>query len=71
MYNVAIRRPNSDDLEELHLFFRIVITNTYKDEGLSQLLDDIENEIDMKSNIWKQILIVMEKNVTFISNWYK
>lgn len=51
MYNVAIRRPNSDDLEELHLFFRIVITNTYKDEGLSQLLDDIENEINMKSNI--------------------
>ena len=51
MYNVAIRRPNSDDLEELHLFFRIVITNTYKDEGLSQQLDDIENEINMKSNI--------------------
>lgn len=71
MYNVAIRRPNSDDLEELHLFFRIVITNTYKDEGLSQQLDDIENEINMKSNIWKQILIVTEKNVTFISNWHK
>lgn len=53
MYNVAIRRPNSDDLEELHLFFRIVITNTYKDEGLSQLLDDIENEIDMKKQYLK------------------
>ena len=53
MYNVAIRRPNSDDLEELHLFFRIVITNTYKDEGLSQLLDDIENEINMKKQYLK------------------
>ena len=53
MYNVAIRRPNSDDLEELHLFFRIVITNTYKDEGLSQQLDDIENEINMKKQYLK------------------
>ena len=41
MYNVEIRRPNSDDIDELYLFFRIVITNTYKNEGLSQLLDDI------------------------------
>ncbi|PGZ55812.1 GNAT family acetyltransferase [Bacillus cereus] len=53
MYNVAIRRPNSDDLEELHLFFRIVITNTYKDEGLSQQLDEIENEINMKKQYLK------------------
>lgn len=53
MYNVAIRRPNSDDLKELHLFFRIVITNTYKDEGLSQQLDDIENEINMKKQYLK------------------
>ena len=51
MYNVEIRRPNSDDLEELHLFFRIVITNTFKEERLSHLLDDIENEINTKSNI--------------------
>ena len=53
MYNVEIRRPNSDDLEELHLLFRIVITNTYKNEGLSQLLDDIENEINMKKQYLK------------------
>ncbi|EEK78676.1 N-acetyltransferase [Bacillus cereus] len=53
MYNVEIRRPNSDDLEKLHLFFRIVITNTYKNEGLSQLLNDIENEINMKKQYLK------------------
>ncbi|EEL39956.1 MULTISPECIES: GNAT family N-acetyltransferase [Bacillus] len=53
MYNVEIRRPNSDDLEELHLFFRIVITDTYKNEGLSQLLGDIENEINLKKQYLK------------------
>lgn len=71
MTNVAVRRPNLNDVDELYLFFRIVITNTYKDEGLSQLLDDIENEINSKSSIWKVTLIVTEKVVTFISNWYK
>ncbi|MBE5106675.1 GNAT family N-acetyltransferase [Bacillus thuringiensis] len=53
MSNVEIRRPNSDDIDELYLFFRIVITNTYKDEGLSQLLDDIENEINTKKQYLK------------------
>ena len=53
MTNVAIRRPNLDDLEELHLFFRIVITDTYKNEGLSQLLGDIENEINLKKQYLK------------------
>lgn len=71
MYNVAIRRPNSDDLEELHLFFRIVITNTYKDEGLSQLLDDIENEIDMKKQYLKTDFDSNGKTLLFISNRYK
>ncbi|CAM4165117.1 GNAT family N-acetyltransferase [Bacillus paramycoides] len=53
MTNVAIRRPNSNDLDELYLFFRMVITNTYKDEGLSQLLDDKENEINTKKQYLK------------------
>ncbi|OHX31493.1 GNAT family acetyltransferase [Bacillus mycoides] len=53
MYNVEIRRPNLDDIDELNLFFRIVITNTYKNEGLSQLLDDIENEINSKKQYLK------------------
>ncbi|PEI74026.1 GNAT family N-acetyltransferase [Bacillus wiedmannii] len=53
MYNVKIRRPNSDDLDELNLFFRLVITHTFKNEGLSQLLDDIENEINTKKQYLK------------------
>lgn len=56
MYNVNIRRPNSDDLDELHLFFRLVITDTFKNEGLSQLLDDIENEIKTKKQYLKNDL---------------
>ncbi|PIE94706.1 GNAT family N-acetyltransferase [Bacillus fungorum] len=53
MTNVAVRRPNLNDVDELYLFFRIVITNTYKNEGLSQLLDDIENEINSKKRYLK------------------
>ncbi|MED2880227.1 GNAT family N-acetyltransferase, partial [Bacillus thuringiensis] len=53
MTNVAVRRPNLNDVDELYLFFRIVITNTYKNEGLSQLLNDIENEINSKKRYLK------------------
>ncbi len=65
MYNVEIRRPNSNDLDELYLFFRTVITNTYKDEGLSQLSDDIENEINIKKQYLKTDFDSNGKNVTF------
>lgn len=54
MTNVAVRRPNLNDIDELYLFFRIVITNTYKNEGLSQLLDDIENEINYKKAVFEK-----------------
>ncbi|HFK1762939.1 GNAT family acetyltransferase [Bacillus wiedmannii] len=56
MYNVEIRRPNSDDLNELNLFFRLVITHTFKNEWLSKLLDDIENEIHTKKQYLKNDL---------------
>ncbi|EAO52659.1 Acetyltransferase [Bacillus thuringiensis serovar israelensis ATCC 35646] len=70
MTNVAVRRPNLNDVDELYLFFRIVITNTYKNEGLSQLLDDIENEINSKKQYLKSDLIVTEKVRYFLlSHW--
>lgn len=47
MYNVEIRRPRTQDMEELHPFFRTVITHTFAKEGLSELADDIENEIEL------------------------
>ncbi len=48
MHNVVIRRPRIDDLEGLHHFFRIVITDTFAKEGLTDLLDEIEKEIEDK-----------------------
>nr|WP_218781351.1 GNAT family N-acetyltransferase [Bacillus sp. EB106-08-02-XG196] len=37
-----------EDIEELNRFFRIVITDTFRREGLAGLIDDIEAEIDSK-----------------------
>jgi hypothetical protein len=36
---VKIRRPRMDDLEELNQFFKIVITDTFAREGLTELND--------------------------------
>lgn len=53
MYNVEIRRPTIEDYEELHQLFHTVIIDTFAKEGLSELVDDIEKEIENK----KQYLI--------------
>lgn len=47
---VEIRRPRTEDIEELHQFFRIVISETFAKEGLAGLIDDIETEIESKNN---------------------
>jgi GNAT superfamily N-acetyltransferase len=47
---VVIRRPRTEDIEELNQFFRIVVTDTFAREGLAELRDDIEAEIDSKKN---------------------
>jgi hypothetical protein len=48
---VVIRRPRVEDIDELHQFFSIVITDTFAREGLSGLIDDIEAEIQSKKNL--------------------
>ncbi|PAE41152.1 GNAT family N-acetyltransferase [Neobacillus sp. YX16] len=50
MQTVEIRRPRMEDIEELNQFFRIVITDTFRREGLAGLIEDIEAEIDSKNN---------------------
>ncbi|MFS0779218.1 GNAT family N-acetyltransferase [Neobacillus sp. 3P2-tot-E-2] len=50
MQTVEIRRPRMEDIKELNQFFRIVITETFRREGLVGLIDDIEGEIDSKKN---------------------
>ncbi|WP_242218375.1 GNAT family N-acetyltransferase [Bacillus cereus group sp. BfR-BA-01380] len=53
MCNVEIRRPRIEDIEEINQFFSTTIKNTFAREGLSELLDDIENEIDNKKEYLK------------------
>lgn len=46
---VEVRRPNSGDIKAMEHFFRLVITDTFAKEGLADLLEDIEQEIDSKN----------------------
>lgn len=47
MLNVEIRRPRIKDIEPLHQFFRLVITDTFVKEGIEKF-DDLHNEILVK-----------------------
>lgn len=51
--SVVIRRPRIEDIEELNQFFRKVITDTFAREGLDEMVDDIENEIENKKKYLK------------------
>ncbi|MFT4413796.1 N-acetyltransferase family protein [Fredinandcohnia humi] len=48
MSNVEVRRPSPDDVKELHAFFRTVITDTFQKEGIGELVEDIEEEVETK-----------------------
>ena len=48
MLKVEIRRPRIEDLEELNQFFRTALTDTFAREGLAELVDDIEADIESK-----------------------
>lgn len=48
MLHVEIRRSSSRDVKELCEFFRFVITDAFMREGIGELLDDIEDEINSK-----------------------
>lgn len=48
MFHVEIRRPNRSDRKAMEHFFRFVITDTFAKEGLADLSEDIEEEIDSK-----------------------
>lgn len=49
MLQVEVRRPNRGDIKAMEHFFRFVITDTFAKEGLADLLEDIEKEIDSKN----------------------
>ena len=46
MLNFEIRRPMSENISELNHFFRLVITDTFSKEGIGEMLEDIEDEIE-------------------------
>jgi GNAT superfamily N-acetyltransferase len=48
--NLEIRRPQNEDLNKLGDFFKFVITDTFKKEGIGEKLDVIEAEIKMKNH---------------------
>ena len=48
MINVEIGRPSIEDIKQLNEFFRIVIIDTFKKEGIGEKSDDINNEIKVK-----------------------
>ncbi|NQD64460.1 GNAT family N-acetyltransferase [Bacillus haikouensis] len=45
---MEIRRPQSEDIKELHRFFREVITDTFRKEGIEDQVNDMEEEIKTK-----------------------
>lgn len=49
MKNIEILRPNLNDVDALSVFFKNVIADTYVNEGVGDLVDDIEDEVISKN----------------------
>ncbi|ART75017.1 GNAT family N-acetyltransferase [Sutcliffiella horikoshii] len=48
MLNIEIRRPRTEEIVELHQFFRTVIEDTFNKEGIGDQLEDLEAEVESK-----------------------
>ncbi|TYS58426.1 GNAT family N-acetyltransferase [Sutcliffiella horikoshii] len=48
MLDIEIRRPRTEDINELHQFFRTVIEDTFNKEGIGDQLEDLEAEVESK-----------------------
>ncbi len=66
MHNIEIRRPRTEDIEELHKFFRIVLIDTFTREGLADMVDMIEDEIEDKKKYLKSDLDSKGKDRYFL-----
>ncbi|WP_026695604.1 GNAT family N-acetyltransferase [Peribacillus kribbensis] len=53
MLSVTIRRPEKKDEIVLHPFFKYVIEDTFQNEGLTHLKEDIRQEIKSKEKLLK------------------
>ena len=56
MHHIEIRRPKIEDRAELHELFNEVITDTFHKEGLSEMVNDIQVEIESKEQYLKSDL---------------
>jgi len=63
---IDIRRPQIEDNDELNQFFSTVIKHTFAREGLAELLDDIESEIESKKKYLKSDLDTNGTNRYFL-----
>ncbi|MBB6636834.1 GNAT family N-acetyltransferase [Cohnella thailandensis] len=50
MLDMEIRRPTADDVLKVSAFFRTVVTDTFRKEGIGDLVADREEEIRTKEN---------------------
>lgn len=50
MTNIEIRRPESSDIDQLHRFVKIIITDTFLKEKIEDSSDDLELEINAKKS---------------------
>lgn len=66
MCTVEIRRPRNEDIEEINQFFVTTIKDTFAREGLSELLNSIENEIEIKKEYLKCDINTNGKNRYFL-----
>lgn len=75
LLNIKIRRPKFEDKEELHDFFKLVITDTFIKEGIEKNIDDLEEEIefkkkylqyDLNSNGERRYFLIAEHNENII-----
>ncbi len=57
MSNIEIRRPVSDDVEELKQFFSLVLIDTYAKEGLVDRIQEMKKEIRDKENLLQEDLV--------------
>lgn len=71
MLGVMIRRPCTTDFQELHDFFRLVITDTFIKEGIGDQVDDIQKEIETKKNYLKSDLASKGKKRYFLAAVYE
>jgi GNAT superfamily N-acetyltransferase len=66
MINIKISRPKFEDIELINEFFEIVIRDTFERNGISHLIDTIEEEIDDKRKCLNQDIESEGKNRFFL-----